>query len=47
MKDVANTASKLVPIKEQPTFECSSHGEPLKVYVLMPMLRKSLLIRRK
>ena len=30
--DVATTASKLVPLKEQPTIECSSHGEPLKVY---------------
>ena len=32
MEDVATTASKLVPLKEQPTMECSSHGEPLKVY---------------
>ena len=29
---MATTASKLVPLKEQPTMECSSHGEPLKVY---------------
>ena len=32
VEDVATTASKLVPLKEQPTMECSSHGEPLKVY---------------
>ena len=30
--DVATTASKLVPLKEQPTMECSSHGKPLEVY---------------
>ena len=32
VEDVATTASKLVPLKEQPTMECISHGEPLKVY---------------
>ena len=32
VEDVASTASKLVPLKEQPTMECSSHGEPIKVY---------------
>ena len=32
VEDVATTASKLVPLKEQPTMECSSHCEPLKVY---------------
>ena len=32
MEDVATTASKLVPLKEQPTMECSSHGKPLEVY---------------
>ena len=32
VEDVAITASKLVPLKEQSTMECSSHGEPLKVY---------------
>ena len=32
VEHVATTASKLVPLKEQPTMECSSHGEPLKVY---------------
>ena len=32
VEDVATTASKLVPLKEQPTMECNSHGEPLKVY---------------
>ena len=32
VEDVATTASKLVPIKEQPTIECSSHGKPLEVY---------------
>ena len=32
MEDVATTASKLVPLKEQPTIECSSHGKPLEVY---------------
>ena len=32
VEDVATTASKLVPLKEQPIIECSSHGEPLKVY---------------
>ena len=29
---MASTASKLVPLKEQPTRECKSHGEPLEVY---------------
>ena len=29
---MATTASKLVPLKEQPTMVCSSHGEPMKVY---------------
>ena len=32
VEDVAITASRLVPLKEQPTMECSSHGEPMKVY---------------
>ena len=32
VEDVATTASKLVPLKEQPTMECSSHGEPMKVF---------------
>ena len=32
VEDVAITASKLVPLKEQPTMECSSHGKPLEVY---------------
>ena len=32
VEDVTNTASKLIPLKEQLTMECSSHGEPLKVY---------------
>ena len=32
VEDVATTASKLVPLKEQPTMECSSHGNPLVVY---------------
>ena len=32
VEDVATTASKLVPLKEQPIMECTSHGEPLKVY---------------
>ena len=32
VEDVAATASKLIPLKEQPTMECSSHGEPMKVY---------------
>ena len=32
VEDVATTASKLVPLKEQPTMECSSHGKPLEVY---------------
>ena len=32
VEDVATTASKLVPLKEQPTMECTSHGEPMKVY---------------
>ena len=32
MDDVTTTASKLVPLREQPTMECSSHGEPMKVY---------------
>ena len=29
---MAATASKLVPLKEHPTMECSSHGKPLEVY---------------
>ena len=32
VEDVATTASKLVPLKEQPAMECSSHGKPLEVY---------------
>ena len=32
VEDVATTACKLVPLKEQPAMECSSHGEPMKVY---------------
>ena len=32
VEDVATTASKLVPLKEQPTMECGSHGKPLEVY---------------
>ena len=32
VEDVATTASKLVPLKEQPVMECSSHGKPLEVY---------------
>ena len=32
VEDVASTASKLVPLKEQPTMECSSHSYPLVVY---------------
>ena len=32
VEDVATTASRLVPLKEQPTMECSSHGKPLEVY---------------
>ena len=32
VEDVAITATKLALLKEQPTMECSSHGEPLKVY---------------
>ena len=32
VEDVASTASKLVPLKERPTMECSSHGKPLEVY---------------
>ena len=32
VEDVATTASKIVPLKEQPTMECSSHGKPLEVY---------------
>ena len=32
VEDVAITASKLVPLKKQPTMECSSHGKPLEVY---------------
>ena len=32
VEDVATTVSKLVPLKEQPTIECSNHGEPMKVY---------------
>ena len=30
--EVAATASKLVPLKEQSTMECTSHGKPLEVY---------------
>ena len=32
LEDVTTTASKLVPLKERPTMECSSHGKPLEVY---------------
>ena len=32
VEDVATTASKLVPLKEQPAMECISHGKPLEVY---------------
>ena len=32
VEDVVTTASKLIPLKEQSTMECSSHGEPMKVY---------------
>ena len=32
VEDVASTASKLVPLKEQSTMECNSHGNPLVVY---------------
>ena len=32
VEDVVATASKLVPLKEQPTMECTSHGKPLEVY---------------
>ena len=32
IEDVAATVSKQVPLKEQPTMECSSHGKPLEVY---------------
>ena len=32
VEDVAATASKLVPLKEQPTMECTSHGRPLEIY---------------
>ena len=32
VEDVATTASKLVPLKEQPTMECTSHSKPLEVY---------------
>ena len=32
VEDVATTASKLVPLKEQPIMECSSHGKPLEMY---------------
>ena len=32
VEDVAATASKLVPLKEQPTMECTSHDKPLEVY---------------
>ena len=32
VEDVAPSASKLVPLKEQLTMECSSHGEPMKVF---------------
>ena len=31
-KDVVSTATKLVPLKEQPTINCSNHGTPLIVY---------------
>ena len=30
IEDIATTASKLVPIKKQPTIECSSHGERIE-----------------
>ena len=32
VEDVAATASKLVPLKEQPTMECPSHSKHLEVY---------------
>ena len=32
VEDVAATASKLIPIKEQPIMECASHGKPMEVY---------------
>ena len=32
VEDVTAAASKLVPLKELPTMECSSHGKPLEVY---------------
>ena len=32
VEDVVTTASKLVPLKELPTMECTSHGKPLEVY---------------
>ena len=32
LKDVAASASELVPVKDQPSIECAVHGEPLKVY---------------
>ena len=32
VEGVTTTASKLISLKEQPTMECISHGEPLKVY---------------
>ena len=32
VEDVAVTASKLVPLKEQPIMECTSHDKPLEVY---------------
>ena len=31
-EDVVTTASKLVPLKEQPTMKCCNHGNPLIVY---------------
>ena len=32
VEDVAATASKLEPLKQQPIMECTSHGSPLVVY---------------
>ena len=32
MEDVVDKASKLIPLKEQPTLKCSSHDKPLEVY---------------
>ena len=32
VEDAAATASKLVPLKEQRTMECTSHGKPLEIY---------------